>query len=71
MITGHEWEILAGAILVVIGQLVSSWFAGRRETGKRIGRLEEQQNIATGYRLGYREGWRDGTRERARKEHVR
>ena len=54
--TGHEWEILAGAILVVIGQFVQSIFTQRRETGKRVGGLEKRVDYMEGLRDGFEKG---------------
>lgn len=69
--SGHEWEILAGAILLVIGQFIASVFAQRKETGKRIGSIEKRLDFSDGYKLGYREGWRDAMREKVkRKDHA-
>lgn len=65
--TGHEWEILAGAILVVIGQFVQSIFTQRRETGRRVGALEKRVDYMEGLRDGFEKGVRAG-REEARKE---
>ena len=59
----HEWEILAGAILLVIGQFITSLFAQRRETGKRIGRLERRMDIEAGRRMGRAEERRENRRK--------
>ena len=68
--SGHEWEILAGAILLVLGQFIRSIFAQRRETGKRVGALEKRIDYLEGLRDGYEKARRE-CREEARKEHGR